>query len=36
MFPQINSRQSFPALELETLAYWKANNTFKKSLEIRT
>ncbi|NCP77458.1 class I tRNA ligase family protein [bacterium] len=34
-FPQINSRQSFAALELETLAYWKANNTFQKSLEIR-
>ena len=35
MFPQINSRQSFPALEQEILAYWKANNTFQKSLEIR-
>lgn len=34
-FPQINSRQSFPALEQEILAYWKANNTFQKSLEIR-
>ncbi len=35
MFPQINSRQSFPALEAEMLAYWKANNIFQKSLEIR-
>gem|GEM_PF-5448643 len=35
MYPVVNPKQSFPTLERETLAYWKANNTFKKSLEIR-
>lgn len=35
MFPTINSRQSFPALENEMLAYWKTNQIFQKSLEIR-
>ena len=35
MFPQINSRQSFPALEEESLAYWDTHKTFQKSLDIR-
>jgi isoleucyl-tRNA synthetase len=35
MFPSISPKQSFPALESEVLAYWKANNTFKKSIESR-
>lgn len=35
MFPSISPKQSFPALESEILAYWKANNTFKKSIESR-
>ena len=26
---------SFPSLEEEILAYWKENDTFKKSIEIR-
>lgn len=34
-FPSISPKQSFPALESEILAYWKANNTFKKSIESR-
>ena len=36
MFPSISPKQSFPALESEVLAYWKANNTFKKSIETRS
>jgi isoleucyl-tRNA synthetase len=32
MFQKPNPRQSFPDLELEMLEYWRANNTFKKSL----
>ena len=35
MFPQINSRQSFPALEEEILTYWDENKTFQKSLDLR-
>lgn len=35
MFPSVNPRQSFPELELEMLKYWKENDTFKRSLEIR-
>lgn len=35
MFPSVSPKQSFPALESEVLAYWKANNTFKKSIESR-
>ncbi|NRH21241.1 class I tRNA ligase family protein, partial [Candidatus Gracilibacteria bacterium] len=35
MFPSISPKQSFPALESEVLAYWKANNTFKKSIDSR-
>jgi isoleucyl-tRNA synthetase len=34
-FKTPNPRQSFPEMEREILAYWKANDTFKKSLEIR-
>jgi isoleucyl-tRNA synthetase len=35
MFPSISPKQSFPALESEILAYWKANNTFQKSIDSR-
>ncbi len=35
MFPTISPKQSFPALESEVLAYWKANNTFQKSIDSR-
>ena len=35
MFPSVSPKQSFPALESEVLAYWKANNTFKRSIETR-
>lgn len=35
MFPSVSPKQSFPALESEVLAYWKANNTFKKSVDSR-
>ena len=34
-FPNISPKQSFPALESEVLAFWKANDTFKKSIESR-
>ena len=34
-FPSISPKQSFPALESEILAYWKANDTFKKSIDSR-
>ena len=35
MFPSVSPKQSFPALESEVLAYWKANNTFQKSIDSR-
>ena len=35
MFPSVSPKQSFPALESEVLAYGKANNTFKRSIETR-
>ena len=34
-FPTVSPKQSFPALESEVLAYWKANDTFRKSVESR-
>ncbi len=34
-FKQVNPRQSFPELEKEIIQDWKANNTFKKSIETR-
>lgn len=34
-FPLVSPKQSFPALESEILAYWKANNTFQKSIDSR-
>ncbi|MDD2487191.1 MAG: isoleucine--tRNA ligase [Candidatus Gracilibacteria bacterium] len=34
-YPQVNSRQSFPEMEAKILEFWKKNNTFKKSIEIR-
>lgn len=34
-FPNVSPKQSFPALESEILAYWKRENTFKKSIESR-
>ena len=35
MFPSVSPKQSFPALESEVLAYWKANNTFQRSIDTR-
>lgn len=35
MFPSVNPRQSFPALESEVLKYWKENKTFQRSIEAR-
>jgi isoleucyl-tRNA synthetase len=35
MFPSVSPKQSFPVLESEVLAYWKANNTFQKSIDSR-
>jgi len=35
MFPSISPKQSFPALESEVLAYWKAHNIFQKSIDSR-
>lgn len=35
MYPQVNSRQSFPELEAKILEHWKKNKTFQKSLDIR-
>ncbi|MCK9272869.1 isoleucine--tRNA ligase [Candidatus Gracilibacteria bacterium] len=35
MYPQVNSRQSFPELEAKILDFWKKNKTFQKSLDIR-
>lgn len=35
MFTAPNPRQSFPDLEKEIIGYWKENNTFQKSLELR-
>lgn len=35
MFPKVNQKQSFPALEEEVLKFWKENDTFKKSVENR-
>lgn len=35
MFTPVNPKQSFPTLEAEMLAFWKVNDAFKKSLEIR-
>ena len=34
-FKQVNPKQSFPELEKEIIANWKANDTFKKSIETR-
>jgi isoleucyl-tRNA synthetase len=34
-FPSVNSKQSFPELEAKTVAYWKENNTFQKSIDSR-
>ncbi len=35
MFPQLNSKQSFPELEEKILKFWKENKIFEKSLELR-
>jgi isoleucyl-tRNA synthetase len=35
MFKPVDSRQSFPKLEKEILEFWKANDTFRKSVEER-
>lgn len=34
-YPDIQAKADFPALEEEILAYWKENDTFKKSVELR-
>lgn len=34
-FPEVDPRASLPALEEETLEFWKSENIFAKSLEIR-
>ncbi len=34
-FKAVNPKQSFPELEKEIIQDWKANNTFKKSIETR-
>lgn len=34
-FKQVNPKQSFPELEKEIIADWKANDTFKKSIDTR-
>lgn len=35
MFPSVNSKQSFPQMEEEIVAFWKENNTFQKSIDQR-
>jgi isoleucyl-tRNA synthetase len=35
MFKPVDSRQSFPKLEEEVLDFWKANDTFRKSVDER-
>lgn len=35
MYPQVNSRQSFPELEEKVIKFWNENRIFDKSLEIR-
>lgn len=35
MFPHTDPKQSFPALENEIIKFWKENDTFQRSLEIR-
>ncbi len=35
MYPQVNTKQSFPKMEENILAFWKENKTFERSLEIR-
>ena len=32
MFQPVSNKSDFPAMERETLSYWEANDTFKKSL----
>ena len=32
---EVNPKPSFPTVEEETLAYWDADDTFKKSVENR-
>ena len=35
MFPSVSPKQSFPDLESEILAFWKANSIFQKSIDSR-
>ncbi len=35
MFPKVNPKQSFPDMEEKIIAFWKENNTFRKSIEQR-
>jgi isoleucyl-tRNA synthetase len=34
-FQKVNPKQSFPDMEEKVLAFWKENETFKKSIENR-
>jgi isoleucyl-tRNA synthetase/8-oxo-dGTP pyrophosphatase MutT (NUDIX family) len=34
-FPKVNPKQSFPEMEEKIIAFWKENDTFKKSIENR-
>ncbi len=36
MFPKVNPKQSFPEMEEKIIAFWKENNTFRKSIEQRS
>ncbi len=36
MFPKVNPKQSFPEMEEKIIAFWKENETFKKSVEQRS
>jgi isoleucyl-tRNA synthetase len=35
VYPKVNPKQSFPAIEEEVLKNWKENKTFEKSIENR-
>lgn len=35
MFPKVNPKQSFPDMEEKIIAFWKENNTFRKSIQQR-
>jgi isoleucyl-tRNA synthetase len=35
MYTPVNSKQNFPQLEEEVLAFWDKNSIFRKSVEAR-